>query len=50
MSYFNGGGVFVDVKSFKDKKVEVFVNYVDEIDVDGGDGKVVVVFMIVGEG
>jgi biotin--protein ligase len=49
-SYFNGGGVFVDAKSLKDKKVEVLANYADEIDVDGGDGKAAVVFMTVGEG
>ncbi|CAG7562099.1 unnamed protein product [Fusarium equiseti] len=49
-SYYNGGGVFVDAASVKDRKVEVLATYDEEIDVDGGDGKAAVVFCTVGDG
>lgn len=49
-SYFNGGGVFVDAQSLKDRKVEVLASYADDIDVDGGDGRAAIVFSTVGEG
>jgi biotin--protein ligase len=50
VSYFNGGGVFVDAESLADKKVEVLASYADDIDVDGGDGKAAVVYTTMGEG
>lgn len=49
-SYFNGGGVFVDAKSFGGRKVEVLATFEDDIDVDGGDGKAAVVLCSVGNG
>ena len=49
-SYYNGGGVFVDAASVKDRKVEVLATYDEEIDVDGGDGKAAVVLCTVGDG
>ncbi|PCD20726.1 hypothetical protein FGRA07_04878 [Fusarium graminearum] len=49
-SYYNGGGVFVDATSVKDRKVEVLATYDEEIDVDGGDGQAAVVLCTVGDG
>ncbi|KAG9254723.1 biotin-protein ligase [Emericellopsis atlantica] len=49
-SYFNGGGVFADAKSFGPSKVQVLAEYEDELDVDGGDGKAAVVLCNVGQG
>lgn len=49
ISYFNGGGVFVDAKKLKDR-VEVLAEFEDELDVDGGDGKAAVVLCSVGNG
>ncbi|KAF6521329.1 hypothetical protein HZS61_015587 [Fusarium oxysporum f. sp. conglutinans] len=50
ISYYNGGGVFVDAASVKDRKVEVLATYDEELDVDGGDGKAAVVLCTVGDG
>ncbi|KAM0556968.1 hypothetical protein ACHAPJ_005647 [Fusarium lateritium] len=50
ISYYNGGGIFVDAASVKDRKVEVLASYVEETDVDGGDGKAAVVLCTVGDG
>lgn len=50
LSYYNGGGVFVDAASIKDRKVEVLASYEEEIDVSGGDGKAAVVICDVGNG
>lgn len=50
-SYFNGGGVFVDAKSFGERKVEVLATFEDDLDVDGGDdGKAAVVLCSMGNG
>ena len=48
--YYNGGGVYVDAKSFKDRKIEILAEYKDDLDVDGGDGKAAVVFCSIGDG
>ncbi|KAK9377893.1 biotin-protein ligase [Lipomyces chichibuensis] len=40
-SYYNGGGVFVDADSFKDKNVTVLARYAEEVKVEGGDAAVV---------
>ncbi|KAK5995307.1 Biotin--protein ligase [Cladobotryum mycophilum] len=50
VSYYNGGGVFVDAASFKDRKVEVLASYKEDLDVDGGDGKAAAILCHVGEG
>ncbi|KAI5464849.1 biotin-protein ligase [Mariannaea sp. PMI_226] len=50
VSYYNGGGVFVDAASAKSNKVEVLASYENEIDVDGGDGKAAVVMCSIGNG
>ncbi|EWG39595.1 hypothetical protein FVEG_02363 [Fusarium verticillioides 7600] len=50
ISYYNGGGVFVDAPSVKDRKVEVLATYDEELDVDGGDGKAAVILCTVGDG
>ncbi|KAK8144414.1 biotin holocarboxylase synthetase [Beauveria asiatica] len=46
--YYNGGGVFVDAKEWKGKKVEVLAEYCDELDVEGG--KAAIVQCSVGDG
>ncbi|KAF4929898.1 Biotin--protein ligase [Colletotrichum fructicola] len=48
VSYYNGGGVFVDAEGCSG--VEVLASYSDEIDVDGGDGKAAVIYSKVGNG
>ncbi|KAI8273928.1 Biotin--protein ligase [Colletotrichum sp. SAR11_57] len=48
VSYYNGGGVFVDAEGCSG--VEVLASYADEIDVDGGDGKAAVIYSKVGNG
>ncbi|TEA16126.1 Biotin--protein ligase [Colletotrichum sidae] len=48
VSYYNGGGVFVDASNTPG--VEVLATYSDDIDVDGGDGKAAVVYIKVGSG
>ncbi|KAL0934041.1 biotin-protein ligase [Colletotrichum truncatum] len=48
LSYYNGGGVFVDAAKFEG--VEVLANYADDIDVDGGAGKAAVIYCKVGSG
>ncbi|KAM5346400.1 hypothetical protein ACJ41O_009405 [Fusarium nematophilum] len=50
VSYYNGGGIFVDAASVKGRKVEVLASYDEETDVDGGDGKAAVVLCTVGSG
>lgn len=50
VSYYNGGGIFVDAASIKERKVEVLASYEEETDVDGGDGKAAVVLCTVGSG
>ncbi|KAL2760039.1 hypothetical protein ACRALDRAFT_1073927 [Sodiomyces alcalophilus JCM 7366] len=50
VSYFNGGGVFVDAKSLRDQGVEVLASYVQSLNVDGGDGEAAVVYCKVGDG
>ncbi|KUI69415.1 Biotin--protein ligase [Cytospora mali] len=49
-SYYNGGGVFVDAGTMKDKGIEVLASFDEELDVDGGDGKAAVVYCKVGQG
>ncbi|KAI9828177.1 MAG: biotin holocarboxylase synthetase [Phylliscum demangeonii] len=48
--YYNGGGVFVDAKSFKERGVEVLAEFTTTVAVDGGDGRAAVVYCRVGEG
>ncbi|CAM1502399.1 Fc.00g043830.m01.CDS01 [Cosmosporella sp. VM-42] len=50
LSYFNGGGIFVDAKSIKERKVEVLATYDEETAVNGGDGNAAVVVCSVGDG
>ena len=49
-SYYNGGGVFVDAGTFKEKDVQVLAQFEDELKVDAGEGGAAVVFCRVGEG
>lgn len=49
-SYYNGGGVFVDAPTFKDKGVEVLAEFTDDLDVDGGEGSACAVYCKVGDG
>lgn len=50
VSYYNGGGIFVDAASVKERKIEVLASYTEDTDVDGGDGKAAVVLCTVGSG
>jgi biotin---protein ligase len=52
ISYYNGGGVFVDAANVKGRKVEVLATYQEETAVDaGGQGEpAAVVFCTVGDG
>ena len=49
-SYFNGGGVFVDAKSFGPSKVQVLAEYDEAPEVDGGGGNAAVVLCNIGQG
>ncbi|KAK9441033.1 Biotin-protein ligase [Metarhizium brunneum] len=49
-SYYNGGGVFVDVGKVTGRKVEVLASYAEDLDVDGGDGKAALVLCHIGDG
>ncbi|KUI53599.1 Biotin--protein ligase [Cytospora mali] len=49
-SYYNGGGVFVDAGTMKEKGIEVLASFDEELDVDGGDGKAAVVYCKIGQG
>ncbi|OLN97957.1 Biotin-protein ligase [Colletotrichum chlorophyti] len=48
LSYYNGGGVFVDAEKYEG--VEVLAQYADDIAVDGGDGRAAVIYCRVGSG
>jgi biotin--protein ligase len=49
--YYNGGGIFVDAETFRDKGVEVLAHYTEPTSVHGGkDGDAAVVYCKVGEG
>ncbi|KAI9683080.1 MAG: biotin holocarboxylase synthetase [Trizodia sp. TS-e1964] len=50
VSYYNGGGVFVDAEMFKELGVEVLATYTDTLDVETGKGKAAVVYCSVGAG
>ncbi|TKA65889.1 hypothetical protein B0A49_09591 [Cryomyces minteri] len=47
-SYYNGGGVFVDAETFKNRGVEVLASYTEKLHVEGGAAAVV--YCKVGEG
>lgn len=49
-SYYNGGGVFVDVDKSQGRKIEVLASYNDDLDVDGDDEKAALVLCHVGDG
>ncbi|KAF7188684.1 Biotin--protein ligase [Pseudocercospora fuligena] len=49
-SYYNGGGVFVNAASLKDRGVEVLATYDEDLAVDSGEPKAAVVYCKVGEG
>lgn len=51
-SYYNGGGVFVDAATLRDKGVEVLATFEDQLDVDAGQGecKAALVYCKVGFG
>ncbi|KAL5412961.1 hypothetical protein PMIN03_004031 [Paraphaeosphaeria minitans] len=49
-SYYNGGGVFVDAKTFESRGVEVLASYTEDLHVDPGEGKAAVVYRKLGQG
>jgi biotin---protein ligase len=50
ISYYNGGGVFVDAEKMGSDGVEVLATYEDELDVDASSGRAALVFCKVGNG
>ena len=49
-SYYNGGGVFVDAPSFREKGVEILAEYTEPLRVDAGSTSASAVYCKVGEG
>lgn len=49
-TYYNGGGVFVDAKKYRERGVEVLASYTEDLAVDGGDGTAAIVLCRVGDG
>ena len=49
-SYYNGGGVFVDARKYKNNGVEILASFDKELDVDAGEGAAAVVYCKVGAG
>ena len=49
-SYYNGGGVFVDAPTYKDRGVQILASYTEELKVDAGEGMAAVVYCKVGNG
>ena len=49
-SYYNGGGVFVDAPKYKDRGVEILASFVQELNVDAGEGAAAVVYCKVEQG
>ncbi len=52
-AYYNGGGVFVDARKYRDQGVEIIAEFTEPLAVDGGDdgdGNAAVVYCKVGEG
>jgi biotin--protein ligase len=51
LSYYNGGGVFVDANLYESEgKIEVLANYVEDLNCDSGEGKAAIVYCKVGQG
>lgn len=50
VSYFNGGGVFVNASKLGARHVETLAFYGEQLDVDGGDDNAAVVLCHVGDG
>jgi biotin---protein ligase len=48
--YYNGGGVFVDAESFRDRGVEILASFTEELKVEAGPSKAAVVYRRVGDG
>lgn len=48
--YYNGGGVFVDAETYREKGVEVLASYTEKLAVPSGKGAAAVVYCKVGEG
>ncbi|KAL9102161.1 MAG: hypothetical protein Q9163_002661 [Psora crenata] len=49
-SYYNGGGVFVDAPTFREKGVEVLAEYTQQLSVRAGDINAATVYCKVGDG
>ena len=50
LSYYNGGGVFVDAPKFEDQGIQVLASYESDLKVDPGEGKAAVVFCQIEQG
>ncbi|KAL8955128.1 MAG: hypothetical protein Q9183_006777, partial [Haloplaca sp. 2 TL-2023] len=49
-SYYNGGGVFMDALSFRNKGVEVLASFTEDLDVEHGEDDASVIYCKVGDG
>lgn len=50
MSYYHGGGVFVDAEKFEEQGVEILASYSADVECNSGEGKAAIVYRKVGEG
>ncbi|KAL8658497.1 MAG: hypothetical protein Q9226_000950 [Calogaya cf. arnoldii] len=50
LSYYNGGGVFVDAPKFTNQGVEVLASFTEDLDVAAGEGSASMVYCKVGDG
>lgn len=48
--YYNGGGVFVDAETLKERGVEVLASFTEELKVESGPAKAALVYRKVGDG
>lgn len=48
--YFNGGGVFVDAETLKDRGVQILASFTEPLHVESGKGSAAVVYRQVGDG
>lgn len=50
VSYYNGGGVYVDARKLTERGVEILASYTEKIHVKSGEGKAAIVYRKIGEG
>jgi biotin--protein ligase len=50
LSYYNGGGVFIDAASYKEDGIEILASYAENLDCESDASKAAVVYCKVGNG